>query len=102
MRLLYNFLKDMRLSSKSFYFYLEIGFTVIIIAVLLFVVPENFEPNLSIYLHMDVDDAFHQKIMDALGENNSDELTIVDTRESLEASMAKNRISIGLSIYREN
>lgn len=102
MRLLYNFLKDMRLSSKSFYFYMEIGFTVIIIAVLLFVVPENFETNLSIYLHLDVDDAMYTEIMGTLGDNSTDEITVVDSRESLEEAMAENRSSVGLSIYREN
>lgn len=100
MKLLYNFLKDMKLSSKSFYFYVEIGFALIIMAVLLFVVPENFESTLSVYTSMDVEDKMKTKIEEALSEDG-DEYVLLESREAVIEKLKDKRNSIGLSIYQE-
>jgi len=91
----------MKLSSKSFYFYVEIGFALIIVAVLLFVVPENFESTMSVYTSIDVDASMMEKIEEAMGED-SDEYILLESREAVVKALEDERNSIGLSITQED
>ena len=68
MKLWYTFLKDMKLSLQGFYFYIELVMALIFIAVLVFVVPENFDPNVKVYAHIDIPQAFMGMIDKSLDE----------------------------------
>jgi len=97
MKLLYNFLKDMKLSAKSFYFYVEIGFALVILLVLLFVVPENFDQTQSFVVYLNVDSSMKEKFETSF-EKGEDAITYVDSRKQLETALQDNRSSVGLVI----
>ena len=53
-KLWYCFLKDIRLSMKGFYFYVELSMAVIFILVLLFAVSENPDSSTDVYAYIDI------------------------------------------------
>jgi ABC-2 type transport system permease protein len=65
MKLWYSFIKEMKLSSKSWYFYIELGMAVVLLLILLFVVPENFDSKGKEYIYLDLP----QVVMDRLRED---------------------------------
>ncbi len=101
MKLLYNFLKDMKLSAKSFYFYVEIGIAVIFIVVLLFIVPEKVEPERTIFAHLDLDGVYQETAEKTISQDGI-ELILMDSREEVEADMEENRGSVGLIVSMDN
>lgn len=54
MKLWYSFQKELSLSAKSWYFYVELGMAVILLLVLLFVIPENFDTRDNEYVYLDL------------------------------------------------
>ena len=100
MKLLYSFLKDMRLATRGFYFYLELGFALIFVAVLVFVVPENFDSSVSVYAHLDLEGAHRTVAEESLAQEGYD-VTLLDSREAVESELADNRSSVGLVISQE-
>lgn len=54
MKLWYSFTKELKLSSKSWYFYIELGMAIVFLVILLFVVPENFSSKTSEYIYLDM------------------------------------------------
>lgn len=53
-KLWYSYLKELKLSSKGFYFYVEILMSLIIVVLLLFIVPENMESTETSYMAFDM------------------------------------------------
>ncbi|NLC54488.1 MAG: ABC transporter permease [Erysipelothrix sp.] len=54
MKLFSSFVKELKLASRGFYFYIEIFMAVLILVVFLFVVPDNFENKQSEYIYLDM------------------------------------------------
>lgn len=54
MKLLSSIKKELLLATRSFYFYIEILFALILLAVLLFVIPEHARPTQDIYVYLDM------------------------------------------------
>ncbi len=54
MKLLSNYLKEMKIAARGFYFYIEIGMAVIILAVLLFAVSETSTSNSKQFVYNDM------------------------------------------------
>ena len=100
MKLLYSFLKDLRLSLKGFYIYIEVGFALIFVAVLLLVVPENFERKVTVYAHLDLDAAYREMAENALAQDGYEIITL-SSREEVETELAGNRSSVGLAVSME-
>lgn len=73
MKLWYSFTKELILSSKSWYFYIELGMAVILLAILLFVVPENFEGKSEEYIYLDLPQVVKDKYRDNLTDEDLDE-----------------------------
>lgn len=96
-KLWYTFLKDMKLSLKGLYFYIEIIMAVIFIAILLIVVPENFKKNMTIYANLNMEDSYKSMAKDSLKESG-DKIIILDSREEIEAKLKKNHSSVGLEV----
>lgn len=101
MKLLYTFFKDLKLSFNNYYIYIEVIFALIFIAVLLFVVPENFESNQKVYANIDVHGPASSMLKDAL-DSSGDELVITDSKEEIKQKMTNDRSSIGMYIHSEN
>ncbi|MFC2014129.1 ABC transporter permease [Chloroflexota bacterium] len=54
MKLLSNYLKEMKIAARGFYFYIEIGMAVIILAILLFAVSETSTSNSKQFIYNDM------------------------------------------------
>jgi ABC-2 type transport system permease protein len=72
MKLLSSFKKELILASRGFYFYIEILFAVILLAVLLFAIPENFSNIQTEYLHLNLPQQGKEIFSDILLENDLD------------------------------
>src|SRR6056297_2603679 len=73
MKLWYSFTKELNLSSKSWYFYIELGMAIILLMVLLFVVPEDFESKSKEYIYLDVPQVVKDRYKDNLKDEDIDE-----------------------------
>ncbi len=100
MKLWYTFLKDVRLSVQGWYFYTEFVFTLLIVAVLLFVVPENFTTKIRVYAHVELGGAFRAAVEKGLSRDEF-AVTFLDSREEVERRLEQDRRSVGLSVTRE-
>lgn len=103
-RLLATFRKDMKMSFRSFYIYIEIVMALIIVAVLLFVVPESFSPQQHLHVYLDVETAFEEMLLDQLQTEEEQALVLhqVDSREALMAAVEADRSTSGLIIRLES
>ena len=54
MKLWYSFTKELKLSSKSFYFYIEVGMAAILLALLILVIPDSFTSSTTEYIYLNV------------------------------------------------
>jgi len=101
MKLLYSFLKDMQLALKSFYIYIELGFALVFVAVMLFAVPENFERKVTVYAHLDLEGPSQAMAKESLAQEGY-EIVLLPSREDVEAKLADNRSSVGLAVTLED
>lgn len=53
MKLWHSFVKELLLSSRSFYFYIELGMAFLFLFLLLFVIPDTFNAKQDEYIHLD-------------------------------------------------
>ncbi len=72
MKLWYSFLKELKISSKGFYFYIEMIMAVIILIIIMFVIPENFDGKSEEYLHLNVSQEVKEAYLDNLAEIDED------------------------------
>jgi len=54
MKLFSSFVKELKIASRGFYFYIELAMAVLILAVFLFFVPDNFNSKGTEYIHLDM------------------------------------------------
>ncbi|NLY82045.1 MAG: ABC transporter permease, partial [Clostridiales bacterium] len=72
MKLWSSYLKELKLSSKGFYFYVEIAMTVILLIVLLFVIPENYTGTQEEYLTLDLPKSAEEMFVSELEKEDKD------------------------------
>lgn len=72
MKLWYSYLKELKLSSKGFYFYIEVIMTVIILVILLFVIPENMTSTEVEYIYAELPESINQAFTNKLVDNDLD------------------------------
>ena len=101
MKLLYSFLKDMQLALKSFYIYIELGFSLVFVAVMLLAVPENLEPKVTVYTYLDLEGPSQAMAEESLAQEGY-EIVLLPSREEVEAELADNRSSVGLAVGLED
>jgi hypothetical protein len=87
MKLWYSFTKELKLASKSFYFYIEIVFAIIILVVVLFAIPENFNNRSTEYLYLDMPEPAETAMLNLFLEEDED-----GTVESVEVKVRKEMI----------
>ncbi|MCK8058721.1 MULTISPECIES: ABC transporter permease [unclassified Fusibacter] len=128
MKLWYSFAKELSLSSKSWYFYIELGMAVVILLILIFVVPEEFDAKGKEYFYLDlpqvVTDRFTKDLLDedldetveqveveadkqmfsaSLYETEESKIYLLDSMEALDAfSNAERVIGIHVHVNEEN
>lgn len=69
MKLWHSFIKELQLSSKSWYFYIEVGMAIVLLLILLFAVPEETDSRTDEYLYAgalpsDYTDLIYKGILD--------------------------------------
>ena len=86
MKLWHSFKKELILATRSFYFYIELLFAVILLAVLLLAVPEQVRVVQTQYLMIDLPQPMADLAMDRLLENDLDRTAETVTVEADEQS----------------
>lgn len=97
MKLLYSFIKDMQLALKSWYFYMELIFALIFVAVLIFVVPDNFDRSVAVYAHLDLNETYREIASQSL-EQDGYEIILLESREAVETELDSDRSAVGLEV----
>lgn len=100
MKLWITFIKDLTLSLRSFYIYIEIVMAVIFIAVLLFVVPEEFNNESTLYLSVDLEEPAASLVLDEI--EGSESVILVSGIEEIKTSLENDRSAAGLAVSMEN
>ncbi|QUI22373.1 ABC transporter permease [Vallitalea pronyensis] len=72
MKLWHSFIKELKLASRGFYFYIEFAMAAIILVVLLFLVPEEFSSTSDEYLYLDLPEAAKESLNETLMEGDLD------------------------------
>lgn len=86
MKLFSSFVKELKIASRGFYFYIEIFMALLILAVFLFVVPDNFNNKSLEYIYLDMpteaSDVYLQAILDETIDDKAEKVTIkMDKKE---------------------
>ncbi len=72
MKLWHSFIKELKLAFRGFYIYIEIFMAVLILAVLLFAVPDKFESKQSEYIHLDLPPNVEEFYLDVIRDKDTD------------------------------
>ncbi len=101
MKLLHTFLRDLKVSYRTFYVYIEIIMALIVVAVVLFVLPENFESRSR--LHLFADPALESSLSEKFirGEAAT-EIFLAPSREDILTALASDRSSQGVVLTQGN
>ena len=75
MKLLSNYLKEMKIAARGFYFYIEIGMAFVILAILLFSVSETSTSSRKQFVYSDMPDKLTEYIRDSSIEKGEARLT---------------------------
>lgn len=91
MKLFSSFIKELKIASRGFYFYIEIFMAVLILAVLLFAVPDNFASKTSEYLYLDmpveVSDIYLEAILAENIDSKVEDVQVKIDKEEKDASL---------------
>jgi ABC-2 type transport system permease protein len=72
MKMWSSFKKELILAARGFYFYVELGFAIVIMLVILFAIPENFSTTATEYLYLDLPKQGREIFRSTLLENDTD------------------------------
>jgi len=101
MKFLTTFLKDLKLSFRTFYIYIEIALAVIFILVMLFVLPENFTTEHDIYTLIELEEPAYSSVKTLFDEGaEADRLIYLDSRGAVENALLKDREAAGIHVFR--
>lgn len=101
MKFLYTFLKDLKLSFRTFYIYIEIALAVIFILVMLFVLPEDFTTEHDIFTVIELEEPAYTEVKTLFDEGSeADRLIYLDSREAIESALLEERDAAGIHVYR--
>lgn len=89
MKLWHSFIKELKLSSRGFYFYIEIFMAALLLVILLFVVPEEFVSKEIEYIYFDLPEKLTQGYIEDILEEDLD-----GKSESVEIKSNGEKISV--------
>ena len=91
MKLFNSFIKELKLASRGFYFYIEVFMALLILLVFLFVVPNNFENKQTEYLYLDMaseaSDVYLDIILQETIDNRAEIVKLKIDKEDKEATL---------------
>lgn len=95
MKLLHTFLRDLKVSYRTFYVYIEIIMALIVVAAVLFVLPEDFEGRSR--LHLYAEPTLGSALTEAWTRDEAAaEIILADSRADILTAMAEDRSSQGV------
>ena len=99
-KLWYCFKKDMILSLKSWYIYSEIIMAFVFIALILLVVPENFNSKKILYAYFDLKPIEMNRIDEFISESE-DDITLLNSEDEVREMLTQEKSSIGLLVSKK-
>lgn len=91
MRLFSSFIKELKIASRGFYFYIEIFMAALILAIFLFLVPDNFDKKGTEYIYIDmpneVSDIYLEEILKEDLDGKPESVKIKMDKKEKEASL---------------
>jgi hypothetical protein len=91
MKLFSSFVKELKIASRGFYFYIEIFMALLILAIFLFVVPDNFNNKTSEYIYLDMpfeaSEVYLKAIEDETIDGKTEKVTIKIDKIEKDASL---------------
>ncbi|SIN86168.1 ABC-type multidrug transport system, permease component [Carnobacterium alterfunditum] len=72
MKLFSSFIKELKIASRGFYFYIELFMAVLIVVIFLFAVPDNFNNKASEYLYLDMPNQASEVYLKAIAAEDLD------------------------------
>lgn len=91
MKLFSSFVKELKIASRGFYFYIEIFMALLILGVFLFLVPDNFSSKGSEYIYLDMPaearDVYLQAILDESVDGKAEGVKIKIDKKEKDASL---------------
>ncbi|HZK09891.1 MAG TPA: ABC transporter permease [Clostridia bacterium] len=91
MKLFSSFIREAKIASRGFYFYVEIFMALLILALLLFVVPDNFNTKTSEYLYLDMpqeaSEAYLAFILDNTVDGKAEQVKVKIDKKEVDASL---------------
>lgn len=91
------FLQDGKLSLKGIYFYMEVFIAVVFVAVMLFLVPENFTRTQTLHVLLELSEPARSGVVQQLGATGA-QVVLSSSRGELEQAMQRDRMSGGLVV----
>lgn len=91
------FLQDSKLSLKGIYFYMEVLIAVVFVAVMLFLVPENFTRTQTLHVLLELSEPARSGVVQQLGATGA-EVVLSSSRGELEQAMQRDRMSGGIVV----
>jgi hypothetical protein len=98
MKLLYSFFKDIKLSVKSFYFYMEFVFALIFVAVMVFLVPKQFESTMKVYASLDLPASMERMVQGMLAEDERYTVQVLESSGEVKNRLSEDRSAVGLIV----
>lgn len=92
MKLWHSFIKELKLSSKSFYFFMEIFMALVLLFLLVFVIPENFDSKSNEYIYLDLPQVAEEAFIEALEDidGKAEKVEIKNGKEIVKATYYEN------------
>lgn len=91
MKLFSSFVKELKIASRGFYFYIEIFMALLILAIFLFVLPDNFNNKTTEYIYLDMpveaNDLYLKAILDETIDGKSQSVKIKIDKTDKDASL---------------
>ena len=72
MKLFSSFVKELKIASRGFYFYIEILMALLILIIFLFAVPDTFANKTSEYLYLDMPNEVKETYLESINDNPKD------------------------------
>lgn len=96
MKLWYTFLRDLKVSFRTYYIYIEIFIALLFVAIVIFVIPENYTTVQDTYILVE-ESSLREEILDRLSSEEGN-LIVVESRDALNTSLEEDRSASGLVV----
>lgn len=91
MKLFSSFIKELKIASRGYYFYIEIFMAILILVIFLFAVPDNFNSSTTEYVYLDMPSEVSEVYLDGMlketVDNKANAVTVEIDKEDKDATL---------------